>query len=103
MDSKLRKAAILASAGAILLVSLLVVYVNSKSGNNRSPLKENNTVSQTKAPDDGETAGNSEAGVGQIGNNLSAFLNDNTFFDPEVNPILEAAKDAESRLSLVVT
>ena len=40
---------------------------------------------------------------GQIGNDLKAFLKDNTFFDPDVNPILEAAKDNSHRLSLVAT
>ncbi len=44
-----------------------------------------------------------EGGPAQLGDDLSAFLKDNTFFDQEVNPILEAAKDAASRLSLVVT
>lgn len=103
MDSKLRRAAILASAAAVLLVSLLVVYINSRSGNNRSPFNGNGTVSQTTAPDNGGASDDGGANSGQIGNDLSAFLNDNTFFDPEVNPILEAAKDAASRLSLVVT
>ena len=40
---------------------------------------------------------------GRIGNDLKAFLKDNTFFDPDVNPILEAAKDNSHRLSLVAT
>ena len=40
---------------------------------------------------------------GQIGNDLSAFLRDNTFFDQEVNPILEAAQNETPSLSLVVT
>ena len=103
MDSKLRKSAILASVAAILLVSLLVVYINSGSGNNRNPSGGNGAISQTAPPDSGEAPGDGEANSGQIGSDLSAFLKDNTFFDPEVNPILEAAKDAASRLSLVVT
>ena len=103
MDSKLRKAAILASLSVILLISLLVVYINSMSGNNRNPSAGNNAASQTAAPNNGNTPEDIGTDSGQIGNDLSAFLKDNTFFDPEVNPILEAAKDAASRLSLVVT
>ena len=37
------------------------------------------------------------------GSATKAFLKDNTFFDPDVNPILEAAKDNSHRLSLVAT
>ncbi len=40
---------------------------------------------------------------GQIGNDLSAFLKDENFFDPEKNPVLDAAKDNAARLSMVVT
>ena len=103
MDSKLRKSAILASVTGILLVSLLVIYINSLSGNNKNSPGENNVVSQTEAPESENAPGDGSVNSGQIGNNLSAFLNDNTFFDPEVNPILEAALEAASRLSLVVT
>lgn len=102
MDSKLRKTAILASVAAILLVSAIVVYTNTLSQGSRNPGVGNGTPSQ--APSDvGENNTGSQPGPGQIGNDLSAFMSDNTFFDPEVNPILEAAKDAASRLSLVVT
>lgn len=103
MDSKLRRTAILVSIAVISLVSVLVIYINSRSGNHRNPFEEGNEASQSASPDGGETAVDNEEGSGQIGNDLSAFLYDNTFFDPEVNPILEAAKDAVSRLSLVVT
>ena len=103
MDSKLRKSTILASLSVILLISLLVVYINSAPGSNRKPSAGNSAVSQTPTPDNGEASKDGESKPGQIGNDLSAFLNDSTFFDPEVNPILEAAKDAASRLSLVVT
>ena len=103
MDSKLRKAAIMASFSVILLISLLVVYINSMSGNNRNPSAGSNAAPQTAAPNNGKAPEDGGAASGQIGNDLSAFLKDNAFFDPEVNPILEAAKDAASRLSLMVT
>ena len=102
MDSKLRKTAILASVAAILLVSVVVIYINSPSRGNRNPA----AGSSTSVPESGgDMLDNqeSQAGSGQIGNDLSAFMEDNTFFDPEVNPILEAAQDAAHRLSLVVT
>ena len=108
MDSKLRKMAILASMAVILLVALLVMYVNREqftaasgppasgtqnagAGDSASPAENGDQAEETVSPD------------GQIGNDLKAFLKDNTFFDQEVNPILEAAKDNSNRLSLVAT
>ena len=102
MDSKLRKTAILVSVAAILLVTVVVIYMDSLSDSHRNPKADNHTVSQTEGDEEGDVQAG-QSGSGQIGNDLSAFLKDNTFFDPEVNPILEAAKDAASRLSLVVT
>ena len=99
MDSKLRRMAILSSMAVILLVSLLVLYINRPPGNS------GNRASQaTQSPLPQEDEGEQEARKpGQIGDDLSAFLRDNTFFDQEVNPVLEAAKDNAARLSLVVT
>ena len=101
MDSKLRRKAILASMGVILLVSLLVLYNNQDTGgggqlSGTTPPR----AEETQKPSD---PGNNGVVNGQIGDDLSAFLKDDTFFDPEVNPILEAAKDKASRLSMVVT
>ncbi len=89
MDSKLRRMAIMASMAVILLVSVLVIYLNPGEENSSG---QTTTVTQ-------------EEGVvnGQIGNDLSAFLKDETFFDEEVNPVLEAAKNNANRLSLVMT
>lgn len=100
MDSKLQRIAILSSMAVILLVSLLVLYANGDAGgrNGHSPAPSL-PVQETETPDDGAN------GVvnGQIGNDLSAFLRDNTFFDPEVNPVLEEARNNGKRLSLIVT
>lgn len=102
MDSKLRKLAILCSMAVILLVSLLVLYINRPpggGGGGRTP-----QATQSPVPQEQGDAGEQEAQrAGQIGDDLSAFLKDNAFFDQEVNPILEAAKDNAARLSLVVT
>ncbi|MCI9336203.1 MAG: hypothetical protein HFH93_01465 [Lachnospiraceae bacterium] len=101
MDSKMRRKAILASMGVILLVSLLVLYANRDTGGGKPP---RGTAQETKEPAQSQPDPGRDGVVnGQIGNDLSAFLRDDTFFDPEVNPILEAAKDNASRLSMVVT
>lgn len=100
MDSKLRRIAILSSMAVILLVSLLVLYANGDmGGRNDHSLNPSLSVQETEKPADGAN------GVvnGQIGNDLSAFLRDNTFFDPEVNPVLEEARNNGKRLSLIVT
>lgn len=114
MDSKLRRMAILASMAVILLVSVLVVYTNTEKNAGNSPGQGTGTVREATTESlqtgtaadtlDGgsQTAGDIQAD-GQIGNDLSAFLRDNTFFDEEVNPILEAAKNNANRLSLVMT
>ena len=103
MDSNLRKTAILVSVSAVLLISVLVIYANVSSGRSgRSDNSVNNTAAPQAASGSGED-GEIMPSPGQIGENLSAFLEDNTFFDPEEDPVLEAAKDAASRLSLVVT
>lgn len=108
MDSKLRRIAILSSLAAIVLVALLVVYANMH-GENKSKIPAGTKTSQSQTGQ-ASTAGNAQDKVqpdkpqdGRIGSDLSAFLQDSTFFDPEVNPILEAAREAADRLSLVVT
>lgn len=95
MDSKLRKMTILSSMAVILLVALLVVYANRETGNRNHPHQQEST--QTSPPSEEKTRGD-----GQIGDDLSAFLKDEFFFDEEKNPLLEAAEHAV-RLSLVVT
>lgn len=95
MDSRLRRTTILSSMAVILLVALLVLYTNREQS---GPPAE----SGTKTREDSQTPEEKDGADGQIGSNLSAFLKDNTFFDQEVNPFLEA-KDEASRLSLVVT
>lgn len=100
MDSKLRRIAIMSSMAVILLVSILVLYSNGGMGSgNRRPTQSPPPAQETKAPNEGSN------GVinGQIGNDLSAFLKDNTFFDKEVDPYLEEALNNSKRLSLVVT
>lgn len=96
MDSKLRRMAILSSVAVILLVAVLVLYLNRSQSPSSEVHPKENTVTE-------ETESTEERQDGQIGNDLSAFLRDNTFFDQEVNPVLEAAQNETPSLSLVVT
>lgn len=93
MDSKLRKTAILSSLAAILVVTLAVLLTNRDTKPSRAPV-EKETETEESRP---------QVNDGQIGNDLKAFEYDDSFFDPELNPVLEAAKDMSNRLSLVVT
>jgi len=97
MDSKLRKMTIISSLAVVLFVALLVLYIN------RDDRPDTPAYPQGESRADGTEQFSGERNDGQIGNDLSAFLKDNTFFDPERNPILEAAQDESNRLSLVVT
>lgn len=104
MDSKLQWTAILSSLAAILIISLVVLLANQdkpaqrQQGSADSASKENaqqgevpsQTVDMARKP-------------GQIGTDLKAFERDDSFFDPETNAVLEAAKDMSNRLSLMVT
>lgn len=100
MDSKLQRRAILISMAAILLVAVMVVLGNGSNPAATDKTAVSNT-SVTASPDTDITT--EKTGEGQIGDDLSAFLRDNTFFDEEVNPILEMARNQENRLSLMVT
>ncbi len=106
MDYKLRKMAILASMAVILLVALLVLVPNMR---NQQESGKNNQANSAQESQNGQefdglsSEEENEIENAQIGNDLSAFLKDNTFFDEEVNPILEAAKNNSNRLSLLMT
>lgn len=95
MDSKLQRLTILGSLAVILLVSILVLYTNSEK---LGESKQGNT-----SQGNGTTQEDSQGSGGQLGDDLTAFLKDSSFFDPEINPLLEAAKNQANRLSLMVT
>lgn len=95
MDSKLQRLAILGSMAVILLVSILVFYANSDELKNQ----RQNPVSDEKETNPGASLSSG----GQLSDDLSAFLKDSSFFDPEVNPLWEAAMNQANRLSLMVT
>lgn len=103
MDSRLRRLAILGSLAVILLASLLVLFTNEgKRQNNEGNQPAGVPHTQPSSGDEDQTA-ETVYREGQIGDDLSAFLQDNTFFDQEKNPVLEAAQNLQNRLSLVVT
>ena len=104
MDSRLRRIAILSSMAVILLISALVLYTNSDSnGSGNRPVNPPSITTAGPSGDNSQDPGQLALPEGQIGNDLSAFLRDNTFFDQEVNPVLESARENGTRLSLVVT
>lgn len=92
MDSKLRRIAILSSMAVILLVSALVLYLNWDG-------QESKTASASGQVQSEQTADSGATG-GRLGDDLSAFLRDEDFFDEE--PV-ESDEDDSRRLSLVVT
>lgn len=93
MDSKLRRWTILAAVSVILMTFCIVLLLNSET---RRPVgKPSDTVQETE-PNTGIVYQN-----GQIGNDLSAFMRDDTFFDPDRNEYLENLYENQNRLSLV--
>lgn len=101
MDSKLRKAAINASLAMILLVVIIVVAGNTKD--EQSSQSGKRPVAESMSDKEAKPIVQTEIQSGQIGDDLSAFLKDNTFFDKEVNPLLEDIRNQANRLSLVMT
>lgn len=100
MDSKLRRIAIFASLAVILAVSAFVLYTNRKPGpqNKRPPVSgQEQTAAPSASPEENVPI------AGQVGDDLSAFMKDPSFFDTEISPVLEAAKELADRLSLIVT
>lgn len=110
MDSKLKRIAILFSMAIILLISGLVLYSNltgdrgNKGSGSQSHADGTDQAGEDLNPEASKTGTTDASGKsGNIGSDLSAFLKDPTFFDQDVNPVLEAAKEQASRLSLLVT
>lgn len=101
MDSKLKRFCIIGSLSVMVLVVLLVYYVNREKMAQTSqipvttPTVEQQTQNLTVYPEGFQT----EDGY-QIGYSLSAFMNDEDFFDPDEET--EGVISPE-RLSMVVT
>lgn len=96
MDSKLKRTALITSLCMILGIGGLVFFLNA--GNQRKPSVQSSPIpTTTVSGGEGITVQN-----GQIGNDLTAFLRDETFFDPEENSYMEALLDDSKRLNLSV-
>lgn len=99
MDSKLKRLTITAAASVIVFTFLLVLFLNS--GKHTGSVEQESETTETTAetgPESGLIYQN-----GMIGNDLSAFMWDDTFFDPETNPFLDRLLEGQNRLSLIVT
>ena len=93
MDSKLKKWTILAAISVILMTFCMVLLLNTDMGGSAG--KPSDAVQETE-PNTGIVYQS-----GQIGNDLSAFMRDDTFFDPERNEYLENLYENQNRLSLI--
>ncbi|MCH5270426.1 MAG: glycoside hydrolase family 25 protein [Lachnospiraceae bacterium] len=99
MDSKLKRLTIIAAASVIVFTFLLVIFLNSaKRPVNVERVDETTETMTETEPESGLIYEN-----GMIGNDLSAFMRDDTFFDPESNPFLDRLLEGQNRLSLIVT
>ena len=101
MDYKVKKTAIAVAVCVILLAAIVVLLTND-------PIRLNRPGTSTEPPV-ATSAQNTQAteaipeGSGQIGNDLSAFMKDSTFFDPERDYLSELMEDKENYLTMVVT
>lgn len=98
MDSKLKRLTLIGVLSVLLLVFLVVVMVNSDRLTSQRQEASKTESSSELVP----SASGSNIVTGQIGNDLHAFLKDNTFFDKE-DTYLSKWEDAVNRLSLIVT
>lgn len=94
MDSKFRRLAIIAAILAIAVVVLLVLLFNRDSM--RGSTRGQEASADSSAPPSRVYTG------GQVGDNLSAFMDDDSFWDPEPNEFLDKLL-AGKNLSLIVT
>lgn len=101
MDYKVKKTAIAVSVCVILLVAVLVLLTNDPIQWNRSGQPSPTPVAQNVQKT--QTSEETKPQTGQIGDDLSAFMKDPAFFDPERDYLSELLEDRENFLSLVVT
>jgi GH25 family lysozyme M1 (1,4-beta-N-acetylmuramidase) len=78
MDSKGTRKFLLAVIGMFFVLIVVLVYTNQDIVKKRLGLSDSDQAQETAAMEETEKA------EGQIGNDLSGFMYDETFFDPEV-------------------
>lgn len=113
MDSRLKKLSIIGCFGVVILLLIIVVYSNGGITSLLNAEKDNESISENAdsgvATPDGGLNGTTVNGsgttyfTGQVGDDLSAFLSDTTFFDQEKDEFLENAGDMSNRLSILAT
>lgn len=101
MDSKVKHTAIFIMFLMIVMILGVVVYTNLDTVKRRF-FKEEETA-QTESTDSEWTGAKVERVTGQIGNDLSAFMQDETFFNSQSTLDKYRPKGDENRLSIVVT
>lgn len=100
MDSKVKHTAVFIMLLLILMILGVVVYSNLDTVKRRF-LKEETVQTESGS---GEYAGaHVERVTGQIGDDLSAFMQDETFFNSQSTLDKYRPKGDENRLSIVVT
>jgi len=96
MDSKMKKMTAFGATSVVLLVLLVVLLLNGE-----------NTKTVTAIPDSSAVSGNGQSFLiyqnGQIGDDLSAFMEDETFFDNYQDDYINSLLEEQTRLSLIVT
>lgn len=109
MDSKLKRMTLFGVFSVILLALMIVLLTNGsdagrKPGTGNGTDGGNGTENGAASGADGSQEPDEPSRIvtGQIGNDLSAFLRDETFFDQE-DTYLSQLADQTNRLSLVVT
>lgn len=102
MDSKIKKLTVLAVLSVVLLSLLLVLLVNKETEEGKTAWQDNGQTSGTENVAGSDETDSGIIVTGQIGNDLSAFLRDETFFDHD-NTYQSMMEDQKGRLSLVVT
>lgn len=100
MDSKLKRKTLVAALSVLLLAFLVVVLINSEGQQGKGGQEAGNVQSNKTYTEEVNSA--DKILTGQIGDDLSAFLKDNSFFDKE-DTYLSGLEDLINRLSLVVT
>lgn len=100
MDSKLKRLSII---GCISVALLLIIIVIQSNGGLHAITGSGNSVGQNSVSQPDSVSSQQIEVTDVVGDNLSAFLYDSTFFDPERNDFLEAAMDMSNRLSILTT
>ena len=100
MDSGIKRIAIISSFAVVFLIVALVWYLDSEQdGRNRKRTDNSHATAEME----GNTEDRASYDPDLVGNDLSAFLKDDNFFDQEKDTAFENAAGRNKKLSLLVT